>query len=65
MASPRIPSPVQNPQFGALLAAVLALLSSVLVGSWMRDWELAGLVLVGAFALVFGALFVARGLLRG
>ncbi len=60
MASPRIPSPVENPQAGALLAALLAMLSSVLVGSWMHDWELAGLVLVGAFALVLGGLLVAR-----
>ncbi len=62
MAAPRVPSPVQNPQFGALLAAVLALLSSVLVGSWLRDWELAGLVLVGAFVLLLGALLLVRRL---
>lgn len=65
MASPRIPSPVHNPQFGALLAAVLALFSSIFVGSWLHDWELAGLVLVGAFVLVLGALLMARRLGSG
>ena len=56
---------MQNPHFGALLAALLALVSSVLVGSWLRDWELAGLVLVGAGVLGIGALFLARSLGRG
>lgn len=65
MPSPRIPSPVQNPQFGALVAAVLALLTSALVGSWSSDWELAGLVLVGAFVLVLAALMVVRRLGNG
>jgi len=56
---------VQNPQFGALVAAVLALLTSALVGSWSSDWELAGLVLVGAFVLVLAALMVVRRLGNG
>lgn len=65
MAFPRIPNPVQNPQFGALVAALLALISSVIVGSWSRDWELAGLVLVGACVLCVGALVLARRFSRG
>lgn len=55
---------MENPQFGALLAAILALISSVVVGSWVHDWQLAGLVLVGAFVAVLGGLLLARAFSR-